>query len=90
MYPELRIATLWNSYRTVRLFVHEAILSATLRYDTPGGRKRASRSAKVLVNMVNGICHSVPYHLGFERIGVHTKKAAHVELPPSPGGYLLL
>ncbi|KAJ0128171.1 hypothetical protein HZ326_28737 [Fusarium oxysporum f. sp. albedinis] len=35
-------------------------MSATLRYDTPGGRKRASRSAKVLVNMVNEICLSVP------------------------------
>ncbi|KAI3571878.1 hypothetical protein IWW34DRAFT_795527 [Fusarium oxysporum f. sp. albedinis] len=81
MYPDLRIATLWNSYRTVRILVHEAIMSATLRYDTPGGRKRASRSAKVLVNMVNEICLSVPYHLGFERIGVHTKKAAHVVTP---------
>ncbi|KAI7758722.1 hypothetical protein LZL87_013784 [Fusarium oxysporum] len=26
----------------------------------------------------------------FKRIGVHTKKAAHVEAPPSPGGCLLL
>ncbi|KAH7173072.1 hypothetical protein DER46DRAFT_623641 [Fusarium sp. MPI-SDFR-AT-0072] len=90
MYPDLRIATLCNSYRSARLLVREVIMSATLRYDTPGDRKRVSRSAKVLVNMANGICHSVPYHLGFKRIGVHTKKAAHVEAPPSPGGCLLL
>ncbi|KAH7187654.1 hypothetical protein BKA60DRAFT_613420 [Fusarium oxysporum] len=84
------VASFHSYYRSVRLLVREAIMSATLRYDTPGDRKRVSRSAKVLVNMANGICHSVPYHLGFKRIGVHTKKAAHVEAPPSPGGCLLL
>ncbi|VTT59414.1 unnamed protein product [Fusarium fujikuroi] len=33
-------------------------MSANLRYDTPGGRKRASRSANVLVNM-----RTVPFEI---------------------------
>jgi hypothetical protein len=90
MYPDLRIAALWNNYRIVRLLVHEGIMSATLRYGTPGDRERFSRSTKVLVDMANGICHSVPYHLGFQSTGAGTKKAAHVEEVPSPGGYLIL
>ncbi|VTT58633.1 unnamed protein product [Fusarium fujikuroi] len=47
-----------------------------------GGKEQADRL------MFSLTC--VPYHLKFKHIRVHTKKAAHVELPPSPGGYLLL
>lgn len=90
MYPDLQTATRWNTYRNVRILIHEAIMSATLRHGTLEETENLGKSAKVLRDMANAICHSVPYHLGYTRSRAHTKDAMHAEAIPSPGGFLIL
>ncbi len=84
------MASRWNMYRNVRLLIHEAVMSATLRYGTLEDKENLGKSAKVLRDMANGICHSVPYHLGYSRSSAGVKESLHADVVPSPGGYLIL
>ncbi|KAF5002559.1 hypothetical protein FDECE_10589 [Fusarium decemcellulare] len=82
-----RATCVWNSYRNVRLLIHESIMAATLKYGTDEEKASLQSSAKVLVDMENGICHSTAYHLGYQR---SDGKLKYLENVPAPGGYLLL
>ncbi|KAH7137438.1 hypothetical protein B0J13DRAFT_559658 [Dactylonectria estremocensis] len=93
-YPDTWVACLWNSYRNVRLLIHESIMAATLKYGTDEQKANLHRSAKVLVNMANGICHSAAYLLGYRRHDGNAEDARKFEglenVPTPGGGFLLL
>lgn len=93
MYPDTWVASVWNSYRNVRLLIHESIVVATLQYGTEEQKVNLHSSAKVLSNMANGICHSAAYLLGYKRGDGSTEEARKFECAenePTPGGFLLL
>jgi hypothetical protein len=93
MYPDPWIACVWNSYRNVRLLIHESIMAATLKYGTEEQKANLQSSAKVLVDMANGISHSAAYHLGYQRRDGDAGDARKLGLAdnvPTPGGFLLL
>lgn len=93
MYPDTWVACVWNSYRNVRLLIHESIMVATLKYGTEEQNANLHRSAKVLVNMANGICHSAAYLMGYKRCDSNAESARKfrcAENIPTPGGFLLL
>lgn len=89
VYPEAWIACVWNSYRNVRLLIHESIVVATLRHGTAAQKANLQASVEVLAAMANGICHSVAYHLGHGR-RAGDKKLELQDGVPAPGGFLLL
>jgi hypothetical protein len=92
IYPNLWLAVMWNNYRCVRLLIHESIASAaTLQTASIAAKKIMQTSTKTLMAMADGVCYSVPYHLGF-RYANELKEAA-IEgnnERGTPGGYLLL
>ncbi|RSM10761.1 hypothetical protein CEP52_003407 [Fusarium oligoseptatum] len=93
MYYDPWVACVWNSYRNIRLLIHESIIAAALKYGTEQQKASLQSSGKVLVDMANGICHSAAYHLGHQpgdREAGGVKKFTHSDDVPSPGGWLLL
>ncbi|KAM0427884.1 hypothetical protein ACHAPT_007343 [Fusarium lateritium] len=93
MYHDPWVACVWNSYRNLRLLIHESIIAPTLKYGTEEQKANLQSSGKVLVDMANGICHSAAYHLGHEpgnREAGGVRKFTIQEDVPTPGGFLLL
>lgn len=93
IYPDLYIASMWNSYRCVRLLIHESIIAAIMKCGSLEHKERLHHSLAVLKAMADEVCHSVPYHLKLYR-----NSAYHPGDPvgseesrelPMPGGYLL-
>ncbi|UKZ54400.1 hypothetical protein TrVGV298_008208 [Trichoderma virens] len=69
MYPDLWIASTWNSYRSVRLMLHETIIVATLQHGSDKEKGGLGYSMSVLEKMSEEICNSSAYFLGFRRRG---------------------
>lgn len=92
MYPDVWIASNWNSYRSTRLMIHEGIITATLKYGSSEEKSNLSESIEVLKKVTTEICSSVAYLLGYRRRGfkVCTAKADSRTGNPTPGGYLIL
>lgn len=93
VYPDLWVASMWNNYRSVRLLIHEAIIKATLRYGSTEEKRALQYSGRVLVDMTNDICRSVPYHLEQKqtiRQESSSDSTECMELVATPGGYLLM
>lgn len=98
LYPDLYVASVWNSYRSIRLLIHEAIIAATVKLGSSEEKENLGSSMKVLHTMADGVCYSVRYHLVFyQNKTEHKTTAAHSsvendsnQLPPAPGGYLLI
>ena len=75
-YPDVWVARAWNSYRTARLYVQSIILrsiawlsgsTVSALADTitpPTLRDTASHARHLLQDMADGICASVPCHMG--------------------------
>ncbi|PTB45247.1 hypothetical protein M441DRAFT_64920 [Trichoderma asperellum CBS 433.97] len=93
-YPDFWVASTWNNYRMVRILIHESILMTTMKYGTDEEKSGLKHSAKVLAEMTNGVCSSVPYIMG-DRCRRHYSRASFETLRPDlrrakPGGYTLL
>lgn len=97
VYPDLFVASIWNSYRSIRLVIHEAIIAATMKHGSLEQRQGLGKSMAILRAMADGVCHSVPYHLTFfQQTDVVQRDAAvdagiqYKSQPfPAPGAYLL-
>lgn len=93
-YPDFWVASTWNNYRMVRILIHETIMTTTMKYGTDEEKTRLKRSAKILAEMTNGVCSSVPYILGDRcprRYSRASLEAARPDLRRAkPGGYTLL
>jgi hypothetical protein len=87
VYTDLWIASIWNSYRTSRLLVHEHIMSVAFTFGTADDNDMLQAAARVLKRMVDEICHSVPFHLGVQRKG-NSRRFEDSEA--IPGCYLLI
>ncbi|PVH68837.1 hypothetical protein DL98DRAFT_564583 [Cadophora sp. DSE1049] len=93
IYPDPWVACVWNSYRNVRLLIHESIIAATLKYGTEEQKVNLQSSARVLVDMANGIAYSASYYLGDQRRDGEAGDARNLGSTDNfatPGGYLLL
>ncbi|KAJ4171077.1 hypothetical protein NW754_007221 [Fusarium falciforme] len=93
MYDDPWVACVWNSYRNIRLLIHESIITATLKYGTEDQKANLQSSGKVLVDMANGICHSVAYHLGHQPGGREAggvRQFTYSDDVATPRGWLLL
>ncbi|KAH7233128.1 hypothetical protein BKA59DRAFT_534957 [Fusarium tricinctum] len=93
VYSDPWIACVWNSYRNVRLLIHESIIIATLKNGTEEQKRSLQNSAKVLRTMADDICHSAAYHLGYrprDDSFESPMSTTHVANSPCPGGFLLL
>ncbi|KAJ6438179.1 hypothetical protein O9K51_08770 [Purpureocillium lavendulum] len=91
VYPDMWVASTWNSYRSVRLLIHEAIITATLKRGTAQEKASLAPSMRVLESMARGVCHSVAYVMGCRRgAGGSLAPEGGSSGAPTPGGYLLL
>ncbi|UPK90449.1 hypothetical protein LCI18_001384 [Fusarium solani-melongenae] len=93
MYYDPWVACVWNSYRNIRLLIHESIITATLKYGTEDQKANLQSSGKVLIDMANSICHSVAYHLGHQpgdREAGGVRQFTYPDDVAIPGGWLLL
>jgi hypothetical protein len=94
VYQDPWIACLWNSYRNVRLLIHESIIVATLKYGTLHEKSRLEHSTQVLEEMANEVSHSTIYHLGRSHwdggVSRSAKDLSSVDNTSMPGGYLLV
>ncbi|KAH8127540.1 hypothetical protein LI328DRAFT_165057 [Trichoderma asperelloides] len=93
IYPDLYIASMWNSYRCIRLLIHESIIAAIVKCNSREHKERLYDSLKVLKAMADEVCHSVPYHLKLYRNSDCRPSdpicSEDSEKLPIPGGYLL-
>lgn len=93
-YPDFWVASTWNNYRTVRILIHESIMTTTMKYGTDEEQTGLKHSAKILAEMTNGICSSVPYIMGdrcSRRYSRGSLEAARPDLRRAkPGGFTLL
>lgn len=90
MYPDLWIASTWNSYRSVRLMLHEALVVATLQHGSDKEKNNLGYSMSVLGNMSKEIWNSCAYFLGHRRQGTRLCGPADDGISPTPGGYMVL
>ncbi|KAG5661809.1 hypothetical protein KAF25_004048 [Fusarium avenaceum] len=93
VYSDPWIACVWNSYRNVRLLIHESIIIATLKNGTEEQKGSLQSSVKVLRTMADDVCHSAAYHLGYrprDDISGSPMPTIPVADSPCPGGFLLL
>ena len=83
VYFDITVAEIWNSYRVTRIKVLSIICDcfAALRQPlTVSGRRRKDFALATLQEIVDGICGSVPFHLGTKtRSG--TEDQVDVEYP---------
>lgn len=93
-YPDFWVASTWNNYRMVRILIHDSIMTTTIKYGTDEEKMGIKHSAKILAEMTNGICSSVPYIMGDRcnrRYSRGSLEAARPDLRRAkPGGYTLL
>jgi hypothetical protein len=87
VYGDLWIASVWNSYRTSRLLLHEHIMSTVLKFGTAHDNYMLQAAALILKSMADEICHSVPFHLGVQRKG---NSSRFEDSEAIPGCYLLI
>lgn len=93
VYPDLWVASMWNNYRTVRILIHETIMSITLKYGTSEDMAALQPSINVLQEMATQVCRSVAFHLGTyptrkrANSGLEGQKSVHIAA--IPGGYIL-
>ena len=69
IYSDLSVANVWNTYRGYRVHCLTIILNCIERLVPPQSREEYSvynDTIEALKNMVDGICASVPFHLGLE------------------------
>lgn len=86
LYSDLWVASVWNSYRSVRLMIHEHIMSTTLKYGLEEDKELLQITTTVLQDMADDVCYSVPFHLGHQsQIDVEIQDDVAI-----PGGYLLM
>lgn len=93
VYQDLWAAAVLNSYRCVRLIIHEAIIKAITTDDSSDGHQVLVSSVTVLRENTDDIYASVPYLLGHHRPddqSIRTEDQAQPQQVPSPGGYVLL
>ena len=67
-YSDLMIAVNWNSYRSSRVFCQTIILNCIERLVPPWERTITvdyRTTTRILQNLADEICASVPYHLGY-------------------------
>ncbi|KAK5997077.1 Pyranose 2-oxidase [Cladobotryum mycophilum] len=88
VYPNLGVATTWNNYRMVRLLIHESFITAAMRHESNQYEDHLQQSAKIMMEMANGICHSVPYTLGY-RPGRQQPEVTEQQ-QPTPGACIML
>lgn len=93
-YPDFWVASTWDNYRMVRILIHDSIITTTMEYGTDEEKRGLKHSAKILAEMTNGICSSVPYIMGdrcSRRYSRGSLEAARPDLRRAkPGGYTLL
>ena len=72
VYSSLHVANVWNTYRVTRLCVLKIVLVCerilTGRWASAGPPDKIHYAAETVRNLVDGVCASVPYHLG-NRVG---------------------
>ena len=92
LYTDIWIARSWNSYRTTRIFVQiirlaciiwlvgDTVLLPSLGHDSsePCGISAYTGAKKVLQQMVDDICASVPFHMGYL---INSQKGSSGKLP---------
>ena len=93
VYPDLWVASMWNNYRTVRILIHETIMSITLKYGTSEETAALQPSVNILREMATQVCRSVAFHLGTYRTGNSTNSGLEGQKSDIngaiPGGYIL-
>jgi hypothetical protein len=77
----------WNSYRCVRLIIHEAIVKSILAHGSTEYQDLLHASILTLREVVDDVCSSVPYLLGC----TPQYMSPEYSVPPAmPGGYILV
>jgi hypothetical protein len=93
MYTDLWVAAVWNSYRCVRLIIHEAIIKAVIAHGSDDHQSLLQTSANTLKQIVDDVCSSVPYLLGHclqDGQITQTDRQTQSKSLPIPGGYALV
>jgi hypothetical protein len=93
IYRDLWVATVWNSYRYVRLIIHETIIKAIFAQRSDDHQDLLEASAIALREIANDVCFSVPHLLGYcSQDGQYTQDGHQVQPGslPIPGGYTLI
>lgn len=70
-HSDLWVSSMWNSYRSCRLFAHGILLECIETWRTSENDKwllNRSHSIRVIQEMVNEICASVPFHLDPQKL----------------------
>jgi len=93
-YHDVLIAQFWNTYRCNRLFVHSIILRCIVWLAGSTGKAQETpeylESVGTLLEMVNGICASVPYTLGYRLSNTEDSKPGGEATVTVLGAYFLL
>ncbi|KAJ5247907.1 hypothetical protein N7468_002890 [Penicillium chermesinum] len=64
VYPDIWVASMWNNYRSVRIMIHQHILSATPCCLSEAEESARKNAVYVLRDMTAGVCRSAQYYLG--------------------------
>lgn len=68
VYPDIWVANTWNSYRCSRIATQRAVLSCFSRLpQTKHNQENIDFSRATIQSLVDGICASVPFHVGIRR-----------------------
>lgn len=74
VYRSITASAMWNNYRSARIILHELIIETlssldSMNTDETSRQQRQSsidRSRQIVIQLMNDICASVPFHLGAE------------------------
>ncbi|OCK83194.1 hypothetical protein K432DRAFT_192747 [Lepidopterella palustris CBS 459.81] len=94
IYPDVRMALVWNFYRCVRIFLHHAVLCCLSRLafssdisSAPPSNERSFQPYEETLNaMADEVCASIPFSLGQLESGINPNYSH----PKPIGGYLLM
>jgi hypothetical protein len=90
VYTDLWIVAVLNSYRCVRLIIHEAIVKSIVAHGSIEYQDLLQASITTLREVVDDMCSSVPYLLGCNPSENPAEHSGAPGPPPIPGGYVLV
>lgn len=86
IYRSIAASSMWNNYRCARILVHEIIIDAVQRLavatlDDPGSQRctLANQSRRIVQQLTEDICASVPFYLGLSENNKHRCAAVRTE-----------
>lgn len=77
VYPSVFATAAWNNYRMMRITIHDFIITSTLANEPNKHLDNLRHSVKILFDMAEGICCSVP-NIPYTHAYRHAQNGAHL------------